>query len=138
MKNYLFKLGKQAKKASIEALKLKKKNQVLKDYCNLLLKNRLKIISENRKDLKKAEDKKLKENLIKRLLIDQKKIFDVISSIKTIIKFAPQTGPSAKIPTMREDLTRPSVCYRRQPKSSRSSVCCRSDENVKKNHKEKL
>jgi glutamate-5-semialdehyde dehydrogenase len=87
MKNYLFKLGKQAKKASIEALKLKKKNQVLKDYCNLLLKNRLKIISENRKDLKKAEDKKLKENLIKRLLIDQKKIFDVISSIKTIIKF---------------------------------------------------
>ena len=87
MKNYLFKLGKQAKKASIEALKLKKKNQVLKDYCNLLLRNKLKIISENRKDLKKARDKKLKENLIKRLLVDDKKILQIINSIKKIIKF---------------------------------------------------
>jgi|TARA_B110000444_G_scaffold215854_1_gene213942 glutamate-5-semialdehyde dehydrogenase len=87
MKRYLFKLGKNAKKASTETVKSKKKNQVLKDYCNLLLRNKLKIISENRKDLKKARDKKLKENLIKRLLVDDKRILQIINSIKKIIKF---------------------------------------------------
>ena len=87
MKSYLIKLGKQAKRASIEAVKSEKKNQVLKDYCNLLLKNQLKIISENKKDLKKARDKRLKENLIKRLIIDKKKILQIINSIKIIIKF---------------------------------------------------
>ena len=86
MKDYLIKLGAQAKKASIRAVNSKKKNQVLKDYCNLLLKNQLKIISENRKDLKKARDKKLKENLIERLLIDEKKNFQIINSIKKIVK----------------------------------------------------
>ncbi len=87
MERYLFKLGKNAKKASAETVKSKKKNQVLKDYCNLLLRNKLKIISENRKDLKKARDKKLKENLIKRLLVDDKRILQIINSIKKIIKF---------------------------------------------------
>ena len=86
MKDYLIKLGTQAKKASIKAVNSKKKNQVLKDYCNLLLKNQLKIISENRKDLKNARDKKLKENLIERLLIDEKKNFQIINSIKKIVK----------------------------------------------------
>ena len=64
MKSYLIKLGTQAKKASITAINSKKKNQVLKDYYKLLLKNQLRIISENKKDLKKVRDKKLKENLI--------------------------------------------------------------------------
>ena len=38
MKNYLFKLGKKGKKASIEIVKTKKKDKVLSDYCNLILK----------------------------------------------------------------------------------------------------
>ena len=87
MKNYLLKLGKNAKKASTEIVKSKKKDQVLKDYCNLLLKNQLKIISENKKDLKKARDKKIKENLVKRLLLDEEKISQITASIKKIIKF---------------------------------------------------
>ncbi len=86
MKSYLLRLGKNAKRASIEIVKSKKKDQVLKDYCNLLLKNQLKIISENKKDLKKARDKKIKENLIKRLLVDKEKISQIINSIKKIIK----------------------------------------------------
>ena len=92
MKNYLFKLGLQAKKASNKTIKSKKKEQVLKDYCNLLLKNQLKIISENKKDLKKAKEKKLKENLINRLKIDHKKILQIINSTKTIIKFKDPVG----------------------------------------------
>ena len=87
MKNYLLKLGKNAKKAFVEKVNSNNKNQVLKDYCSLLLNNKLKIISENRKDIKKAREKKLKENLIKRLSIDEEKIFQIISSIKVIIKF---------------------------------------------------
>ena len=87
MKNYLLKLGKNAKKAFVEKVNSKNKNQVLKDYCSLLLKNKLKIISENRKDIKKAREKKLKENLVKRLSINEEKIFQIINSIKVIIKF---------------------------------------------------
>ena len=86
MKNYLFKLGGKAKKASIEIVKSKKKDKVLRDYCNLILKNRLKIISENKKDLEKAKKQKLKENLIKRLSIDKEKLLQIINSIKMIIK----------------------------------------------------
>jgi len=86
MKNYLFKLGGKAKNASNKDIKSKKKDHVLSDYCYLLIKNRLKIISENRKDLKKARKKKLKENLIKRLLINEKKIQEIINSVKEIIK----------------------------------------------------
>jgi len=87
MKSYLFKLGKKAKKASIKTVQSKIKDQVLNDYCNLLDKNQLKIISENRKDLKKARDKKLKENLILRLSIDKKKILQIINSVRKIIEF---------------------------------------------------
>jgi len=91
MKNYLLKLGKNAKKAFVEKVNSDRKNQVLKDYCGLLLKNRLKIISENRKDIKKAREKKLRENLIKRLSINEEKIFQIINSIKIIIKFKDPT-----------------------------------------------
>ena len=51
MKKYLFKLGKQAVKAAIETINSKRKNKVLKDYCSLLKKYKIKIISENKKDL---------------------------------------------------------------------------------------
>jgi len=87
MKDYLIKLGKQAKKASNTSVTSKKKNKVLQDYCNLLFSNQLNIIRENKKDLTQAKKKKLKENLIKRLLIDEKKILQIINSIKIIIKF---------------------------------------------------
>ena len=87
MKNYLYALGKKAKKASIKSVSLRKKNKVLKDYCNFLIKNKKRIITENAKDLKIAKEKKLKENLLQRLLINEKRIFEIINSIKKIIKF---------------------------------------------------
>jgi glutamate-5-semialdehyde dehydrogenase len=87
MKDYLTKLGKQAKKASVKSLTSQKKNKVLQDYCNLIFNNQLNIIRENKKDLTQAKKRKLKENLIKRLLIDKKIILKIVNSIKTIIKF---------------------------------------------------
>ena len=87
MKKYLQKIGKDAKEISFQNVNSKNKNQVLKDYCNLLLKNKAGILYENKKDIKKAIDKKLKKNIITRLLIDQKKIQQIVNSIKIIIKF---------------------------------------------------
>ena len=51
----------------------------------MIEKNQLKIIiNENKKDhCNQANKKKLKENLINRLILDDKKISHIISSIKT-------------------------------------------------------
>ena len=87
MKENLIKLGKQAKKSFDVPVTSKIKDKVLQDYSNLIFKNQLKIIRENKKDLKTAKKKKLKENLIKRLLLDEKKIIQILNSIKTIRKF---------------------------------------------------
>ena len=92
MKKYLLNLGKQAKKASIETVNSKTKNKVLKDYCKLISKNKFKIISENIKDLKKAKANNLKYNLIKRLSIDEKKVLQIVNSIKLIIKLKDPLG----------------------------------------------
>ena len=87
MKDYLIKLGKQAKKAYTKSVTSKKKDKVLNDYCNLIFNNQLKIIRENKKDLRQAKSSKLKKNLIKRLLVDKKTILQIINSIKVITKF---------------------------------------------------
>ena len=87
MKNYLIKLGKNSKKASLNNVSSNKKNKVLKDYIKLILDNQSKILLRNLKDIKIAKKNKLKENLIKRLLLDKKKILQITNSIKTIIGF---------------------------------------------------
>tara|TARA_B100001093_G_scaffold173760_1_gene166622 strand:- start:855 stop:2105 length:1251 start_codon:yes stop_codon:yes gene_type:complete len=87
MKNYLIKLGIQAKKASVKSVDSKKKDKVLQDYCNLILNNQLNIIRENKKDLKIAKNKRLKKNLIIRLIVDKKKILQIVNSIKKIKRF---------------------------------------------------
>jgi len=87
MKNYLLNLGKNAKKASLINVKSNIKNKVLKDYISLILNNQSKIIFENKTDLKNAKKKKLKKNLIARLILDKKKLLEIINSIKTIISF---------------------------------------------------
>ena len=70
----------------------KKKDKVLKDYYNLIDKNRKLIINENKKDIKNAYKKKIKNNLIERLILDNKKISNIISSIKKIIKLKDPTN----------------------------------------------
>ena len=92
MRNLLTKIGKKSKKAFSSQLKTKKKNKVLKDYLTLIIKSKRLILSENLKDIKNAKMKKLKDNLIKRLIIDDKKIFDIVSSIKEIIKLKDPTN----------------------------------------------
>jgi len=86
MSKLLTKIGKKAKNAFKEKINTKKKNQVLKDYWKLIDKYRSSIILENKKDIKAAKEKKLKENLIKRLALNNSKINSILNSIKVIIK----------------------------------------------------
>ena len=79
-------IGKKAKKASIIKINTKKKNNVLKKYISLIEKEKDSIFNENRKDIKFAINKKLKNNLIERLKLDSKKLDSIKQSIKDIIK----------------------------------------------------
>ena len=86
MNKLLNKIGKNSKIAFRNKINSRKKNKVLNDFCSLIIKNEKKIISENRKDIKFAKSKKLKENLIKRLSLNSEKIKSIIKSINTVIK----------------------------------------------------
>ena len=92
MKNLLINIGKKSKKAFSHKLSSKKKNKVLKNYCNLISKNKKLIINENKKDLENAVKKKIKDNLIQRLVLNDKKISNIINSIKKIIKLKDPTN----------------------------------------------
>ena len=92
MKNLLVKIGKQSKKAFLSQIHSDKKNRVLKDYCSLIQKNKKIIIKENQKDIRNAHKKKLKNNLIERLVLSEKKISNIIDSIKKIIKLKDPTN----------------------------------------------
>ena len=87
MSKNLEKIGINAKIAFQNKISNKKKNKVLNYYIQLIKKNQNKILVENTKDIKIAKSKKLKENLIKRLALNNDKISSIIKSIETIAKF---------------------------------------------------
>ena len=92
MNNLLKNIGKKSKKAFSVELETKKKDKVLKDYYLLIEKNKKLILNENNKDVKNAYKKKLKDNLINRLILDDKKIFGITNSIKKIINLKDPTN----------------------------------------------
>ena len=92
MNNLLRKIGKKSKKAFSIQLNTQKKDKVLKDYFSLIIKSKKLILNENLKDIKNAKMKKLKDNLIKRLILDEKKIFEIVNAIKDIIKLKDPTN----------------------------------------------
>ena len=92
MKLNLQKITKNSRVAFDSKVDSIKKNRVLKNFSRLLQKNKKKIIKENYKDIKFARKKKIKDNLIKRLEIDDKKINNIIKSINQIIKIKDPTN----------------------------------------------
>ena len=92
MKNLLINIGKKSKKAFSNQINSKKKDKILKDYYLLIEKNKKLILNENKKDIKNALKKKVNDNLIKRLILNDKKISDIINSIKKIIKLKDPTN----------------------------------------------
>jgi glutamate-5-semialdehyde dehydrogenase len=89
---YMQNIGRKAKIASnsIANLSLKKRNDVLKLYCNYLKKYSSLIIEKNQKDLLGV--KKIKNSMLNRLQLDSKKIENIRKSIDEIIKFEDPLG----------------------------------------------
>ena len=79
-------IGQNARKAILNKIDTRTKNKILKRYALLLDKEKNSIISANQKDIKFAKKKGLKNNLIDRLTIDDKKLVGIKKSIEKIVK----------------------------------------------------
>ena len=86
MNRFMNLIGIKARKASETKINTKIKNKVLNDYALILDKEKQSILRQNKKDIKFAENKGLKENLINRLLVDEIKLRGIRDSIKKISK----------------------------------------------------
>ena len=86
MIKYMNLIGRKARKASEYKIKTKVKNKVLNDYAKLIKNEKKFIINQNSKDINYARKKGLKENLIKRLHLNEDKLNGIINSISKIIK----------------------------------------------------
>ena len=87
----LIKLGIKAKVASNIRISEKVKNKVLLNFIKLIKSNRKKILKENKKDVLKATKEKLKNNMIKRLELNEDKIKNIENSINAVIKIKDPT-----------------------------------------------
>jgi len=92
MSQYMSLIGQKAKKASLKKINTKIKNKVLKRYALLLNKEKNSILKANTKDVRLALKKKLNNNLINRLYIDQKKINNIKNTINKIAKLKDPIG----------------------------------------------
>ena len=92
IKKILTNIGKKSKSALAHQVDTKKKNKVLIDYCSLIKKNQKLIINANKKDVNRSINKGVKKNLIERLILNEKKIDNIISSIKSVIKLKDPTN----------------------------------------------
>ena len=85
MNKYLNSIGQKAKKASLNKINSKTKNKVLNKFVNLIEKEKKNILNQNLKDTKFAKKNGYKENLIGRLILNEKKLSLIKNSIKNII-----------------------------------------------------
>ena len=79
-------IGIKARKASEYKVTTEVKNKVLNDYAKLIKIEKKFIINQNSKDINYARKKGLKENLIKRLHLNENKLDGIINSILKIAK----------------------------------------------------
>jgi len=86
MIKYMNLIGIKARKAGEYKITTKVKNKVLSDYAKLIKKEKKFIIIQNLKDVNYAKKKGLKENLIKRLHLDDNKLNGIVNSILKIAK----------------------------------------------------
>ena len=86
MSKYMNLIGTKARKASLKRINTKIKNKVLKKYALFLDEEKNSILKANIKDVELALRKGLKNNLIDRLTINQKKLNNIKNSINKIAK----------------------------------------------------
>ena len=87
---YLYNIGNNSRKAfeKLKKVNHKRINSALGDYCKIIFKNKKLIIKENIKDIKNAKRK----HLIDRLILNEKKIQEIIESVNLISKFKNPIG----------------------------------------------
>ena len=85
-------IGIKARKASEYKVTTEVKNKVLNDYAKLIKNEKKFIINQNSKDINYARKKGLKENLIKRLHLNENKLDGIINSILKIAKLRDPIG----------------------------------------------
>jgi glutamate-5-semialdehyde dehydrogenase len=86
MNKFMNSIGIKSRKAFEKKVDIDTKNKVLNFYAQLLAKEKKLILRENLKDIKFAENKGIKENLINRLKIDEAKLINIKNSINKISK----------------------------------------------------
>jgi glutamate-5-semialdehyde dehydrogenase len=88
------KLGEKAKLASLHLsnVNIKKRNSALKQFSQYLKTNTQIILKANKKDVSNAKSKNIKDNMIDRLKLSNKKILQIRNSIDEIIKFKDPIG----------------------------------------------
>ncbi len=86
MIKYMNLIGIKARKASAYKVTTEVKNKVLNDYAKLIKNEKKFIINQNSKDINYARKRGLKENLIKRLHLNENKLNGIINSILKIAK----------------------------------------------------
>src|SRR6056300_1267230 len=79
-------IGVKSRRAAEKKIDIDTKNKVLNFYTKLLEKEKKSILRENLKDIKFAEKKGIKENLINRLRIHEVKLKNIKNSIIKISK----------------------------------------------------
>jgi len=86
MNKFMNSIGIKSKKALEKKVDIDTKNKVLNFFAQLLDKEKKLILRENLKDIKFAQNKGVKENLINRLKIDEAKLRNIKNSINKISK----------------------------------------------------
>jgi len=91
---YMEKIGRKAKLASLHLpnINIEKRNSVLKQFSQYLKTNSQSILNSNKKDISNAKSKKIKDSMINRLRLNNKKIAQIRNSIGKIVKFKDPLG----------------------------------------------
>ena len=91
---YMKKIGERAKLASLHLsnISIDRRNSVLKQFSLYLKTNSQSILSSNKKDISNAKSKKIKDSMVDRLKLNNKKISQIRNSIEEIIKFKDPLG----------------------------------------------
>ena len=92
--SYMDKIGEKAKFASLHLsrVNINKRNSVLKLFSKYLKTYSRSILSSNKKDVLNAKSKKIKDSMIERLKLNDKKIKRIRNSIEEIVKFKDPLG----------------------------------------------
>ncbi|QZY56815.1 glutamate-5-semialdehyde dehydrogenase [Crassaminicella profunda] len=90
---------------ALATIDTKSKNKALQEVAFSLKEHEAFILEENRKDIEKAKNNNMKESLIDRLRLSEKRIDDMIEGIKTIMDLKDPVWRSNEVWTLENGLT---------------------------------